>query len=61
MKDLFGIGILILLFGGAIWMLTDGLSRKKVISDKQEASSSAVGIAFVLLGFLLMVVTFFHP
>ena len=58
MENLRGIGFLVLLFGVAILTWTNSLSRKKFISNGQEASFSVVAIVFLLLGILMIAVPF---
>ncbi len=59
MGDLIAIGFLMFLVGGGILVWSSGLSYRNVLSEKQEASSSAVGTVFLLLGFLLIAGLFF--
>jgi hypothetical protein len=58
MKSLISVGILVLLFGGALLNWSDALNRKKLISTERAGNLSSVGLAFVLLGFLMVVLNF---
>jgi hypothetical protein len=58
MKSLISVGILVLLFGGALLNWSDALNRKKLISTERAGKLSSVGLAFVLLGFLMVALNF---
>ena len=59
MKSLISVGFLVFLFGGAVFVWSDALNRKKLISTERAGRFSAVGIAFILLGFLMIAINFF--
>jgi len=59
MKSLISVGFLVFLFGCAALVGSDALNRKKVISTERAGRLSAVGIAFFLLGFLMVAINFF--
>lgn len=59
MESLIPIGFLVFLFGAAIYIWAGALSRRKIMSEEQEVSFSAVGIVILLLGLLMIAVLFF--
>jgi hypothetical protein len=58
MKSLISVGILVLLFGGALLNWSDALNRKKLISTERAGKLSSIGYSLVLLGFLMVVLNF---
>lgn len=58
MRSLISVGFLVLLFGGAVSIGSDALNRRKLISTERAGKLSAVGTAFVLLGFLMVALNF---